>query len=113
AASRPENPGACWFGRDRGEAIRHIPTAKPRRLALDRAYQRQALPAGLRPPLPVPRGRPGEVLRSATVTAVLHVIDPGLFTTVQDLGRLNAISSGVQPGGAMDRFAHSAANLLV
>jgi antagonist of KipI len=36
-----------------------------------------------------------------------------LFTTIQDLGRLNAISAGVQPGGAMDRFAHSAANLLV
>jgi antagonist of KipI len=47
------------------------------------------------------------------VTPVLHVNDPGLFTTVQDLGRPNAISSGVQPGGAMDRFAHSAANLLV
>jgi antagonist of KipI len=47
------------------------------------------------------------------VTVVLHVQDPGLFTTIQDLGRLNAISAGVQPGGAMDRFAHSAANLLV
>jgi antagonist of KipI len=47
------------------------------------------------------------------VTATLRVQDPGLFTTIQDLGRLSAISSGVQPGGAMDRFAHSAANLLV
>jgi antagonist of KipI len=44
---------------------------------------------------------------------VLSVEAPGLSTTVQDLGRLNAISSGVPPGGAMDRFAHSAANLLV
>lgn len=44
---------------------------------------------------------------------VLHVQEPGFFTTVQDLGRLNAISAGVPPGGAMDRFAHSAANLLV
>jgi antagonist of KipI len=43
----------------------------------------------------------------------LLVKEPGLFTTVQDLGRLHAIGSGVQPGGAMDRFAHSAANLLV
>jgi antagonist of KipI len=43
----------------------------------------------------------------------LLVKEPGLFTTVQDLGRLHAIASGVQPGGAMDRFAHSAANLLV
>lgn len=43
----------------------------------------------------------------------LHVEKPGLLTTVQDLGRPNAIVAGVQAGGAMDRFAHSAANLLV
>ncbi len=45
--------------------------------------------------------------------SVLRVVEPGLFTTVQDLGRPNAISAGVPPGGAMDRFAHRAANLLV
>jgi len=44
---------------------------------------------------------------------VLRVVEPGLFTTVQDLGRLGAIAGGVPPGGAMDRFAHRAANLLV
>lgn len=42
----------------------------------------------------------------------LRVEAAGLLTTVQDLGRLNALASGVPPGGAMDRFAHSAANLL-
>ena len=47
------------------------------------------------------------------MTLVLRVQAPGMFTTIQDLGRLNAISAGVQPGGAMDRFAHAAANLLV
>jgi antagonist of KipI len=47
------------------------------------------------------------------VTPALQVEEPGLLTTVQDLGRPNAISAGVQAGGAMDRFAHSAANLLV
>ncbi len=47
------------------------------------------------------------------MTVVLRVVEPGLFTTVQDLGRPNAISAGVPPGGAMDRFAHRAANLLV
>jgi len=47
------------------------------------------------------------------VIPALHVQAPGLSTTVQDLGRPNAISAGVQSGGAMDRFAHSAANLLV
>jgi antagonist of KipI len=44
---------------------------------------------------------------------VLRVKKPGLLTTVQDLGRPNAIAAGVPPGGAMDRFAHRAANLLV
>ncbi|HEY0829686.1 MAG TPA: biotin-dependent carboxyltransferase family protein, partial [Candidatus Dormibacteraeota bacterium] len=37
----------------------------------------------------------------------------GIFTTIQDLGRPNAIASGVPTGGAMDRFAHTAANLIV
>src|SRR5713101_6697213 len=63
--------------------------------------------------MPVSSGRPGEVLRIDTMTVVLRVVEPGLFTTVQDLGRPNAISAGVPPGGAMDRFAHRAANLLV
>ena len=43
----------------------------------------------------------------------LRVIAPGLLTTVQDAGRPHAIASGVPPGGAMDRFAHAAANMLV
>ena len=47
------------------------------------------------------------------MTEVLRVVEPGLFTTIQDLGRPQAVASGVPPGGAMDRFAHSAANLLV
>jgi antagonist of KipI len=47
------------------------------------------------------------------LTTVLRVIEPGLFTTVQDLGRPQAITAGVPPGGAMDRFAHRAANLMV
>ena len=46
------------------------------------------------------------------MSEVLRVEKPGLFTTVQDLGRLNAMSAGVPAGGAMDRFAHRAANLL-
>jgi len=46
------------------------------------------------------------------VTATLRVLKPGLLTTVQDLGRPWAVASGVSPGGAMDRFAHQAANLL-
>ena len=47
------------------------------------------------------------------MTTVLRVVEPGFFTTIQDLGRPGAIAGGVPPGGAMDRFAHRAANLLV
>ena len=46
------------------------------------------------------------------MTAVLRVVAAGALTTVQDLGRPHAIGSGVSPGGAMDRFAHRAANLI-
>jgi antagonist of KipI len=47
------------------------------------------------------------------MTAALRVVAPGLLTTVQDAGRPHAVASGVTPGGAMDRFAHAAGNLLV
>jgi biotin-dependent carboxylase-like uncharacterized protein len=47
------------------------------------------------------------------VTATLQVEDPGLFSTVQDLGRPGTRHTGVPLGGAMDRFALAAANLLV
>ncbi|TMG11031.1 MAG: biotin-dependent carboxyltransferase [Chloroflexi bacterium] len=47
------------------------------------------------------------------MTAALRVRQPGLLTTIQDLGRPQAVGAGVTPGGAMDRFAHAAANLLV
>ncbi|GAC1645999.1 MAG: hypothetical protein NVS9B11_17560 [Candidatus Dormibacteraceae bacterium] len=47
------------------------------------------------------------------MTEKLKVRKPGLLTTMQDLGRPNAVMAGVPPGGAMDRFAHRAANLLV
>lgn len=46
------------------------------------------------------------------MTAVLEVEEPGVFTTVQDLGRSER-RAGVPTGGAMDRFALAAANLLV
>jgi antagonist of KipI len=47
------------------------------------------------------------------LTETLRVVQPGILTTIQDTGRPNAVASGVPPGGAMDRFAHSAANLIV
>lgn len=44
---------------------------------------------------------------------VARVINPGLATTVQDLGRPGYFHLGIPVGGAMDRFALRAANLLV
>lgn len=45
--------------------------------------------------------------------AALGVEQPGLLTTIQDLGRPGHHNAGVPAGGAMDRFALAAANLLV
>lgn len=44
---------------------------------------------------------------------MIKVVDPGLSTTVQDLGRYGFYHIGLPPSGAMDVFAHTAANLLV
>ncbi|WP_413203386.1 biotin-dependent carboxyltransferase family protein [Rhodospirillum sp. A1_3_36] len=41
------------------------------------------------------------------------VIDPGLLTTIQDLGRPGYFHLGIPLSGAMDRYALRAANLLV
>jgi antagonist of KipI len=42
-----------------------------------------------------------------------RVLKPGLFTTVQDLGRHSYLRYGVPISGAMDTFSLTAANLLV
>lgn len=48
-----------------------------------------------------------------TAAPVLRVEVPGMFTTIQDLGRPGRRAAGVPPGGAMDRYALAAANRLV
>lgn len=44
---------------------------------------------------------------------VLSVVRPGMFTTVQDLGRWGFQSRGVPVGGAMDQYSHVLANRLM
>ena len=44
---------------------------------------------------------------------VIEVIDPGVLTTVQDLGRYGHMRHGVPVSGAMDPFALRVANFLV
>ena len=43
----------------------------------------------------------------------IHVIRPGLLTTIQDLGRWGHQASGVPVAGPMDTFSHRLANALV
>lgn len=44
---------------------------------------------------------------------VFRVNQPGIFTTIQDLGRFGCESQGVPVSGAMDEFAFQVANILV
>jgi biotin-dependent carboxylase-like uncharacterized protein len=44
---------------------------------------------------------------------IFTVLKPGLFTTIQDLGRHGYLEFGVPISGAMDNFSLTAANLLV
>lgn len=43
----------------------------------------------------------------------VEVIDPGLFTSIQDFGRNGYQKNGVSVGGVMDSYATKVANLLV
>lgn len=43
----------------------------------------------------------------------IETLKPGLFTTIQDLGRFGFQKFGVSVSGAMDFFSHRVANLLV
>ena len=43
----------------------------------------------------------------------VHVLRPGLLSTIQDLGRYGLQHLGVVPSGAMDHCAHRMANALV
>ena len=44
---------------------------------------------------------------------MLSILEPGLLTTIQDLGRLHWYHIGMPPAGALDNFAFRVGNLLV
>ena len=46
------------------------------------------------------------------MAATVHVVKPGLLTTVQDLGRWGWQERGIPVSGPMDPFSHRLANLL-
>lgn len=45
--------------------------------------------------------------------AAFEVLEPGILTTIQDIGRYGFSQYGVPPSGALDTFSHRVANLLV
>jgi biotin-dependent carboxylase-like uncharacterized protein len=44
---------------------------------------------------------------------MIEIIDGGISTTIQDLGRFGQYHIGMPPSGAMDQFSHKVANALV
>jgi biotin-dependent carboxylase-like uncharacterized protein len=44
---------------------------------------------------------------------IIEVVEPGLATTVQDLGRIGSYNVGIPPSGALDQYSARVANLLV
>ena len=48
-----------------------------------------------------------------TEVAVFEILEPGVLTTIQDLGRYGFSQFGVPPSGALDTFSFRVANLLV
>ncbi|HIJ57284.1 MAG TPA: biotin-dependent carboxyltransferase family protein [Deltaproteobacteria bacterium] len=47
------------------------------------------------------------------MTDAIHIISPGSYTTVQDMGRCHAYHMGVPVSGSLDDYAHRIANWLV
>jgi len=45
--------------------------------------------------------------------SVVKVVDPGIYTTIQDIGRYHYQKSGIPVNGAMDAFSCKVANILV
>ena len=46
-------------------------------------------------------------------TAAMHIMYPGIFSTIQDLGRKGYLADGIPPSGAMDSFALRMGNFLL
>jgi len=66
-----------------------------------------------RAPVCVPVVKPQPLQQSASGSAVMSVISPGLQTLFQDAGRAGQSSMGISPSGALDQAAWRRANWLV
>ena len=61
----------------------------------------------------LPPPEPASAVPTSPLTPVVEVVEPGLLTTVQDLGRAGYRRVGVSRAGPMDARAHAAANRAV
>src|SRR4029077_6522730 len=103
-------------GWHRRHADRNLPIGHTWRVAVDRSDRDQAIRPLAHRRVTIQARRHGEVCRSRTRMTnprSIHVIRPGLLTTVQDLGRWGFQSQGVPVAGPMDPFSHRFANALV
>ncbi len=82
---------------------------RPRPALFDVGDRVRFVKAELPPPVASETAVPRERVENTTIT----VIEPGLFTTVQDLGRPRHRASGVPLSGAADGVSLRLANLLV
>lgn len=88
----PDRSPACLFSP--GDRVRFVPV------------DRDSVAAAPRPAASSARAR-------APRAPVFEVLEPGLLTTVQDLGRPGWRRFGIPASGALDRWAHMAANAAV
>lgn len=100
-----------------GDRVRFVPVDG---LLFQRMREARYLPAGFaaaqearRPTCPDAGAGEGAKEADLDGDPALHVIRPGLLTTVQDLGRPGYWRYGLGPGGAMDRFALRVGNRLL
>ncbi len=87
--------------------VRFVPIGAGEYARLDRAREDEETAAA------ADRAPAGGTGGPAAALATVQVLEPGLFTTVQDLGRSGFGAFGLTTSGAADAFAHRVANRLV
>ena len=85
------------------------PLASPGRLAADRPHRPAALRPDGRAAAAAAHGRPRPLRSCGGAVNRIHVLSPGMLTTVQDLGRFGWAHFGISASGAADPLALRAA----
>src|SRR5206468_4573487 len=107
---------ATWGCRHRRRSNRDLSDRNTRRLAIDRSNDDKAIQSRPTRPMSIQAGGYRAIhrrRRSAMSSRSIHIVRPGLQTTVQDLGRWGYQALGVSVAGPMDPFSHRLANAMV